>query len=233
MKILIIYRGFHYKQGDGSDTGLIVKNRLNNGMPFHLSMVAENHRRMIFDPLREMGEVRIAGCTYPSPEQDQLVTELQHEMVHYVQAEGSSQISTMNEVLRLMQRYRTEMEYDFDWLLILRYDLIYKIPIGGWNIPWTNLQAPVQVPFLMKQPKLSKRSKRHYILVSDCIFCVSRSAISDFICQCFSSGYYNDPDFHQFVIPFNAMMPDILYDNNTSIQQNPLYIMAGRPLASI
>jgi len=190
-------------------------------------MVAENHRRMILDPLREMGEVRIAGCTYPSPEQDQLMTELQHETVRYMEVVGSSQVGTMNEVLRLMQWYRTEQGYDFDWLLILRYDLIYKIPIGEWNIPWADLRAPVQVSFLMKQ---SEPSKRSYIRVSDCIFGISKSAISNFIYQCFRCRH--SKDFHKFMIPFQPMIRGF-YDANTSIQQNPLYIMAGRPLASI
>jgi hypothetical protein len=218
MKILIAYRGFHYKQGDGTDTGLVSKSHLHNGLPFNIDMVAANHRETIFDPLRNMGhELRIIGCTYPSPDVDRLRTELQHDHVEIIPSENSRQMSTMTALLRLVHQ-QTE---PFDWLLILRYDLIYRHPIDRWGIRFDRPVGAFYIPFI------STGGRRNNIMVSDCLYCIPSPAMESFIYQCFVNR--NEQTNHHIIVPFRSIVKGI-YDANTSIQYNPLYIMAGRPI---
>lgn len=231
MKILIAYRGFHYKQGDGTDIGLISKSHLKNGLPFNISMVSENHKNMIFQPLRNMGyEVKIIGCTYRSNEieQNKLTTELEHEYIEYISSENSTQMSTMSETIRTIEFYKNNYNYDYDWLIILRYDILYIHPISRWHIRWNNKNDPVYISFLSKGTSFISKPPR--IHVSDCLYCLSKNSFNSFIYQCFRNR--NQRTNHLMYIPFRPIVKGI-FDANTSIQQNPLYIMAGRPLAKL
>jgi hypothetical protein len=221
MKYLILYRGFHYKKGDGSDVGLRSRDRLRNSLPFSLDMLQDNHRQHIIEPLRQRGEVKIVGITYDSPDIDRLSADFDHEAIDIIDPANSSQLSTLNRGIHFALRHAAKIGYIFDWLIILRYDLIYVPSIGTWPVKWHKKDA-IYVPFLCKQ------HRPQHTMVSDCVFCIPSNKLPEFMHQCYVNRHATHN--HHFIVPFKCMYGG-RYDANTTIQRNPLYVMAGRPIA--
>jgi hypothetical protein len=132
----------------------------------------------------------------------------------------------MTRGLRLVNKYCSDNDFLFDWLIVLRYDLLYLTPINTWVSDWSDLNAPVYSPFrfIPHHPDPSVQ------MACDCFFCIGRGAYKSFIYQCYRNrdSWTN----HLIYIPFRYMVPDNnYYTANTVHQRNPLYQMAGRPYA--
>jgi len=192
--------------------------------------LCKNIRDKIFAPLEANGidyTTVFFTNTYDASKCDALKEGLKPESIYMTQ---DGQLNNFNQAINtIVSTYTT-----YDYIVFLRFELIYKIDILRWNI----FQEGFVVPYKENCPLVFSVSN----LYSDTIICISKDyveRVKTVYSNFFMKEHLHGESLHDFVtwlqlydksIPIHCML-DGFYQSNTGLEAgddriNPLYIMS-------
>lgn len=131
MKIAICYRGIHYT---------------NNYVTTDYRKTYKNHQDFFINPLKENNKIDIFLITYQSDIINELINDY-NPVDKYVcnineLYNGSSwerQLIFHNKLIDIVKNYEKSKNIKYDMVIILRYDIYFKININQWNIDFNKI----------------------------------------------------------------------------------------------
>ena len=187
--------------------------------------VCKNIHKCIIAPMKEQGILTdIMFCTYPSDMEKLKIYETYFNPVniHYTK---SGQIVNFKESLKLVHRIYQK----YDYVIFLRFDIIYKMNINEWNI---FTKEGVILPY-RENSKLYPTGKFY----GDAIIVISKSALLEVAYNLLACNIDTFICLHNISTIIQIKSPDIIihtiidgsYQSNTGLRMgdlrlNPIYI---------
>ncbi len=134
MRIALCYRGIHYA-------------------PFYKNVdyrkCFQNNKEYLIDPLKENNHVDVFVCTYDSEISDQMTKDFQ-PVVSILNnlntfndgGHSSHKILTFTKCLiNNVKEYEKKHNFEYDVIIIVRFDLMFKVKVNEWNIDYNKINA--------------------------------------------------------------------------------------------
>ena len=220
MRIAVVFRGFHKrsKTHDGS------------AMPFDFRNTWHNVERCILAPLRARGTVVVYAATYKSDTATETEVKRLLQPKRALFQEPSPGYTQCDAICDGVRMVLDDSEERFDELWVLRFDLVYKMPIDAWQLERMHPHG-VTVPFgnfdRMTGDALFALRGGWYI------FAKFWQAARISKAKGFGVHLHRGPEiFEAAHLPWSTFV-DGDYDSATFMKSkdcnNPMYVMAGRP----
>ena len=130
MKIAICYKGIHY-----SNDTIVVDYR----------NCIQNHKNYLIDPLKKDNDVDIYCFSYESDIMEQLAKDYNTKGVVLLKREerynGNNWYRSLT-FYKMICEYLNEFNEIYDTIIILRYDILFKIPLIEWTIDYNKVNFP-------------------------------------------------------------------------------------------